>query len=275
MDNLNEHPQIAELIDTLDKNGLTKEKNEVQSLVNYIGGMESTLTGMLGELQEMRREINLIHNSTLRSKCQNLVQKTDDKIRQGFSAVKKVKDNLIASAGNALRSFKEKGKDTLAESVRAMKIPEAFDKLSSLFGRLSRDMAQDTMKLSAMQSELQGAKGHLKNMGLLLVGKAAKEAEHTKTDKGVLSRLSHLFDKAQKGFASLEQKAMDAADRLRVSRVKVSVKESLNKYKAVAKNERQAERSAPEAADGKPKAAESNVHTAHTQPENKSKPKER
>lgn len=241
MDNLNEHPQIAELLDTLDKNGLTKEKTEVQSLVSYIGDMEATLTGMLGELQDMRREINLIHSSTLRSKCQNLVQKTEGKIQQGFSAVKRVKDNLIASAGNALRSFREKGKDTLAESVRAMKIPEAFDKLSSMFGRLSRDMAQDTMKLSAMQSELQSAKGHLKNMGLLLVGKAAKETEHTKTDKGILSRLSRLFGKAQNGFASLEQKAMDAADKLRVNRVKVSVKESLNKYKAVAKDERLAD----------------------------------
>lgn len=176
MDNLNEHPQIAELIDTLDKNGLTKEKAEVQSLVNYIGDMETTLTGMLGELQEMRKEINLIHNSTLRSKCQNLVQKTDDKIRHGFSAVKQTKDNLIKSAGNAMRAFREKGKDTLAQSVRAMKIPEALDKLSSLFGRLSKDMAQDTMKLSAMQSELQSAKGHLKNIGLLFVGKTAKEA---------------------------------------------------------------------------------------------------
>lgn len=78
-------------------------------------------------------------------------------------------------------------------------------------------------------------------MGLLLVGKSAKEAEHTKTDKGVLSRLSRFFDRAQKGFASLEQKAMDAADKLRVARVKVSVKESLNKYKAAAKGERQTE----------------------------------
>lgn len=53
--------------------------------------------------------------------------------------------------------------------------------------------------------------------------------------------LSCLFGKAQNSFASLEQKAMDAADKLRVSRVKMSVKESLNKYKAVAKNERQAD----------------------------------
>ena len=63
MDQLKEHPQIVELLDTLDKNGLMKEKNEVQSLVSYIGGMEETLTEMLGELQDMRREINLIHNA--------------------------------------------------------------------------------------------------------------------------------------------------------------------------------------------------------------------
>lgn len=63
MDQLKEHPQIVELLDTLDKNGLMKEKNEVQSLVSYIGGMEETLTEMLGELQDMRREINLIHTT--------------------------------------------------------------------------------------------------------------------------------------------------------------------------------------------------------------------
>ena len=84
MDQLKEHPQIVELLDTLDKNGLMKEKNEVQSLVSYIGGMEETLTEMLGELQDMRREINLIHNNTLRSKCHTLVEKTEGKIRQGI-----------------------------------------------------------------------------------------------------------------------------------------------------------------------------------------------
>ena len=241
MDNLKEHPQIVELLDTLDKNGLMKEKNEVKSLINYIGDMEETLTGMLGELQDMRREINLIHNNTLRNKCHTLVEKTEGKIRQGFSAVKKMKDNLIQSAGNAVRAFREKGRDALAESVRAMKIPEALDKLSALFHRLSKDMAQDTMKLSSMNAELQSAKGHFKNMGLLLVGKAAKESEHTKTDKGILSRLSRLCDKVQRGFSSLEQKAMDAADKLRVNRVKVSVKENLNRYKAAAKGEKQAD----------------------------------
>lgn len=273
MDQLKEHPQIVELLDTLDKNGLMKEKNEVQSLVSYIGGMEETLTEMLGELQDMRREINLIHNNTLRSKCHTLVEKTEGKIRQGFSAVKKMKDNLIQSAGNAVRAFRERGRDALAESVRAMKIPEALDKLSAMFGRMSKEMAQDTKKLSAMQTELQGAKGHLKNMGLLFMGKAAKEAEHSKTDKGVLSRLSRLFEKAQKGFASLEQKAMDTADKLRVSRVKSSVKENLSRYRAAAKAEKGTERSEPTASKEENRTAQAlgQISVPHPQKSNLSK----
>ena len=73
MAQLQEQPQIVELLDTLDKNGLMKEKNEVQSLVSYIGGMEETLTGMLGELQDMRREIIWILIYSLRSKVQTRV----------------------------------------------------------------------------------------------------------------------------------------------------------------------------------------------------------
>ena len=173
MDQLKEHPQIVELLDTLDKNGLMKEKNEVQSLVSYIGGMEETLTEMLGELQDMRREINLIHNNTLRSKCHTLVEKTEGQIRQDFRKSKD-EDNLIQSAGNAVRAFQERGRDALAESVRAMKIPEALDKLSAMFGRMSKEMAQDTKKLSAMQTELQGAKGQFEKYGAAVYGESRK-----------------------------------------------------------------------------------------------------
>ena len=43
MDVLKNSPQIAELLDILVRNGRTKEKDEVTSLVDYIGIMENTL----------------------------------------------------------------------------------------------------------------------------------------------------------------------------------------------------------------------------------------
>ena len=40
MDDLRENKQITELLETLEQNGMEKEKGEVQSLVNYIGNMK-------------------------------------------------------------------------------------------------------------------------------------------------------------------------------------------------------------------------------------------
>ena len=233
MNDLYEHPQIAELMDTLEQNGMGKEKEEVQSLVDYIGDMEKALTEMLKEMQGMRQEINLIYNSSLRAKCQNLVQKTEGKIRQGLAVVGRVKDNLIQSASNAIKTFKEKGKEAFGKAVRAMKVPETLDKLAGLFGKLSKEVKQDVVQINAMQSELNSAKGHLRNVGRLLIGRETKEAEQNKSDKGILSRIGKLYDKIGKGFAGLSQKAMDAADKIRVFHVKESVKNDLDTLKVM------------------------------------------
>ena len=233
MDELREHPQVAELIDTLDKNNLHKEKAEVESLVDYIGDMEKTLTGMLKEMQAMRKEINLIHSNTLRAKCQNLVEKTEGKIKQGFTILAKVKDNVIQSAKNALKAFKEKGKEALRSAVKAMKIPETLDKLASFFGNRSKEIEQDVVKLNSMQSELTGAKGHLRNFGRLLIGRETKETEKAKSDKGIFSRFGKLLEKIGKGFDTLSQKAMDKADKIRVANVKESVKSELDALKGI------------------------------------------
>ncbi len=227
MSELKDHPQITELMETLDKNDMHREKKEVEALVDYIGDMEKTLTEMLKEMQSMRLEINLIHNNSLRAKCQNLVQKTDGKIRQALSVVGKVKDNLIKSAANAVKVFKEKGKEAFKKAFNAMKIPATLDKLGKMFGKLSADLAQDSKQLSSMQSELNSAKGHFKNVGRLLIGKEAKDSKD-KADRGTLGRLGKLFEKLGKGFSSLEKKAYDRADSLRVDKVKQSVKSDLN-----------------------------------------------
>ena len=124
-------------------------------------------------------------------------------------------------------------RDVLASSVRAMKIPEVLDKVAVMFRKISGDLAQNSVRLESMQSELRCSKNHLKNAGFLLIGRAPKEAEQAKKDKGTLTRFSHLSLKTGKVFASLEQKAMDTADKLRVSRIKDSVKTELQNLKGI------------------------------------------
>lgn len=47
MDELRNNLQIIELLETLEENGMQKEKDEVSDLVSYIGDMEHTLSAML------------------------------------------------------------------------------------------------------------------------------------------------------------------------------------------------------------------------------------
>ena len=233
MNELNEHPQIAELMDTLEKNEMHKEKAEVQSLVDYIGDMEKTLTEMLDEMKNMRQEIELIHNNSLRAKCQNLVQKTEGKIKQGLALVVKVKDNFIQSAKNAVKAFKEKGKEAFRNAVKAMKVPETLDMLGKVFGKLSKEVEQDALRVEEMKSELSNAKRHLRNVGTLLVFRTKRDTDEISQDKGTMSRFGKLLDKISKGFGSLSQKALDKADKIRVSHVKESVKNELDVLKGI------------------------------------------
>ena len=233
MDNLSTHPQIIELMETLEKNNMLNEKKEVQSLVNYIGDMETTLSDMLKEMQSMRHEINLIHNNSVKTKCQNLVQRTEDKIRQAVAVASRAKDHFIESASNALKAYKEKGKEAFRKAVHAMKIPEALDRLASLYYKMSKETEQSMKQMNSMQAELNSAKGHFKNVGRLLIGRSTTEAEQVKSDKGVLSRFGKLLSKTSAGFDRLSQKAMDASDKIRVSHVKESVRTELDSLKVI------------------------------------------
>ena len=180
MSDLREHPDVQALIDTLDKNGLTKEKEEVASLADYIVDIEKTLSGMLIEMQAMRNEVNLIHNSSLRARCGRLVDKAENSIKQAINVIRSVKDKFVESSKSALQTFKKKGKDALQKAVNGMKIPETLDKLKSFFQRVSKSLEQDAKQIDLMRSELNKSKTHFKNFGRALFGREVKEAEFFK-----------------------------------------------------------------------------------------------
>ena len=54
---LSEQPEIMELFRVLEGNGMTKELQEVDSLVKYLESMESQFGQVLDELQEVRAQL--------------------------------------------------------------------------------------------------------------------------------------------------------------------------------------------------------------------------
>ena len=67
----------------------------MQSLVGYIENMESALSVMMSEMQEMHAEISRLHDKGIRAKCTQLVSKSEDKIRQVKAMVSTTKNGLL------------------------------------------------------------------------------------------------------------------------------------------------------------------------------------
>lgn len=231
MNELRENKEINELLETLDENGMQKEKAEVSALVDYIGEMEQTLTAMLSEMQKMRKEVNLIHDNSLRAKCQTLVQSVDQKIRHGIAMLVKAKENFVISTKSALTAFKEKGKEALKDAVSKMKILETLDKMGGFFHKFAESMREGVQNIQAACEEYSASKQHKNNARLFLFGKKPIESKNVKSDKGILAKTEVFIGKVAKVFSSLETKANNLADKIRVGRVKSSVKADLAFFK--------------------------------------------
>ena len=110
---LMEQPEIVELFRVLEGNGLTKEQKEVESLVKYLDGMEVQFGQVLEELRDVKEQLSQIQDGGVRASVLRIVEQAQGKVQEVGVQLNTVRKNLIQSAGNALQTYKEKGKDAL------------------------------------------------------------------------------------------------------------------------------------------------------------------
>lgn len=204
---LREYPQIIELMEILEQNGLTKERDEVSSLVEYIGSMEETLSQMRGELQEMHREVKQIQDKGLQARCSRLLDAAQEKVTQTGDMVTTVKNNFVRAAGNAVKTFKEKGRAALVQAVRAMKIPTVLSRMKNGLHTAARSMQEAAGKVDMKREQLHEVSVHLQNAGRALSGKPAQELSALDSDKGILAKVRKSLEGLGRTFAAMGDRA--------------------------------------------------------------------
>lgn len=210
--NLREQLEIRELFEVLEENGLAKEQREVESLVNYLEGMESQFGKVLEELKEVRGQLTQIQDKGIRATAARVVDNVENKVKEVGSQIALVKQNLIRSAKNAVESFKEKGVDALRKAVSAMKIPNALSLLKEGLHSGMENMNKNAEKIGVFAGELHMAKEHTKNAGRVLFGKGIKEKTERNTDKGMLAKIQKVFLSCGKLFSGMEKAAENAME---------------------------------------------------------------
>lgn len=233
---LNVHPQILDLYEALEQSGLSKQKEEVQSLVKYIESMEYNLSVMMAEIQEMHKDVSRLHDKGIRAKCSQVIATSETKVQSVKSGISTLKRNLILSAGNAVKAFREKGSATLIKAVNAMRIPSVLSHLKSAFRQAAQTMQENAGKVNAIREELHVAGTHMKNAGRSLFGKSQKQAELLAADKGVLAKVRGLFESLNRSFAGMERSADSLLSKIQGSKdrnvEKPSVKSDLWQLKS-------------------------------------------
>lgn len=233
--NLREQPEIMELFQVLGGNGLEKERQEVESLVGCLEGMESQFHQVLEELKAVRGQLAQIQDKGIKAAAVRIVEKAEGKMQEIGSQLAAVKENLLRCAKNAVTAFKERGVDALKKAVSAMRIPSALSMLKEGFHSGMESMNKNAAKMAVISGEIHEAGEHTKNIGRVLFGRGTKEPEPHNPDKGITAKIKLAFLSCGRAFSNMERAAENAVQKLeqlesRESR-KPSVKAELKRLK--------------------------------------------
>lgn len=195
---LMEQPEIVELFRVLERNGLQKEQKEVEFLVQYLDGMEVQFAQVLEELREVKEQLSQIQDGGMKASVLRITEQAQGKVQEVGGQLNRVRKNLIQSAGNALQTFQEKGKDALRKFVSAMKIPSALARIQEGLHGTVESMNRQADKMKVLSGELHAAGGHIKNAGRIFPGKRTGKSRNTGYRQGDHSKNSEVFSCPQR-----------------------------------------------------------------------------
>lgn len=233
---LREQPEIRELFQVLEGNGLLKERQEVEVLVDCLEGMENQFEQVLKELKAVREQLSGIQDRGIQAAAVRILGGAENKVQEIGSQFALAKQNIVRSAKNAVEAFKEKGVDALRRAVSAMKIPAALSFLKESLHKGAESMNKNAEKAGAVSAELYKAAQHMKNAGRVLTGREAEDPAELNTDKGILAKVRKAFLSCGSLFSKMEKTAEQAEKRVeqfgRSEAEKPSVMAELKKIKS-------------------------------------------
>ena len=232
---LREQPEIRELFEVLEGNGLKKERQEVESPEKYLEATDSHDGEVKNELKDVRGQLEQIQDRGIKATAARLLDSAEGKVQEIGTQIAFVKTNLVRSAKNAVQEFKEKGVEALKKAVSAMKIPTVLSALKESLHSGMESMERNAAKIGIVGGELNKAAQHTKNAGRALIGRRIKEPAEPKGDKGVLAKIQKAFLSFGRSFAAMEKAAGNAQKRMeqfcRGEDKKPSVKAELRQIK--------------------------------------------
>ncbi len=189
-----EQKVIMELITTLEKYGLQKEKKEVELLVDYLDNMDEEFQTIIDEVKNLNKEMSSF-------KSQSDMKYIQNKIMAAKDIVAVIKNNFVQGVTNIIKISKDSSISVMQKSIAAMKIPSALEHIRGGLRKAIEAINQGAQQLGVMQGEVQAIGLHVKNVTLAVRGKELSSAD---PEKRSLSKTQNILIHIEKIFSKME-----------------------------------------------------------------------
>ena len=211
---LNEQPEIRELLPVLKGNGVEKECLEVEAVVSYLVSMENRFEQVMNELKEIKGHIPQVQNKSIKDKASEIVGASEKWVGEVRNKLQETKETIKGRVKDTLAEFRESGIQALQKAVTLLKIPEILQGLEKIFHRGIESADRSAEKIFAVRNELNAIGVHARNLGGIFMGKEVRQDNFAAPDRGILFKIESAYRSISKVFSTMEQKTAQIRKRL-------------------------------------------------------------
>lgn len=213
--NIEQMDVVKQLMELLEKQNMREQSQDFMEVVQYVAGMQIQLAAMVDELHGVKEQLADIQTGRHRSAKDSLletVSRLEGKITQLSEKLSEAKDRLLETASQAVRAFKEKGRQEMNKILKKgiSGVQKLLDGIREQTVEVLTGYEKTANQIDSIGDELKQAGNSMANVGRLLSGKGTKEMSDEKS--GVA--LTRAVNKPVKKAIARLKKNLDSMDRM-------------------------------------------------------------
>ena len=167
--------RIIELLETLTRNQMNHEANEVFELCTYVDGLEKKLDAMSVELSGIRQEVKAVRENTSPNHIREQMHVVSSHLKEQCQIMKNeirdIKEHITSKAAEINMAFRKKGRDALFKIAEVTHLKPKLISLRNRVNGATEDVKDTIDRIYELGSQVRMANQNKANAFRTFMGK--------------------------------------------------------------------------------------------------------
>ena len=167
--------RIIELLETLTRNQMHHEANEVFELCTYVDGLEKKLDAMSVELSGIRQELKAVRENTIPNHIREQMHVVSSHLKEQCQIMKNeirdIKEHITSKAAEINMAFRKKGRDALFKIAEVTHLKPKLISLRNRVNGATEDVKDTIDRIYELGSQVRMANQNKANAFRTFMGK--------------------------------------------------------------------------------------------------------